>query len=131
MPTEAEWELSCRGDDDRPFPWGEDAPTANLSNFNNEVGDTTPVGSYPDGAGPFGALDQSGNVWEWVSTLDAVYPYDATDGREEADATGKRIVRGGSFYYTQYQIRCMARTGFTPDTASEHIGFRVALDTPQ
>jgi formylglycine-generating enzyme required for sulfatase activity len=89
------------------------------------------VGSYPDGAGPFGALDQSGNVWEWVSSQDATYPYDATDGREEADTTRKRIVRGGSFYYTQYQIRCMARTGFTPDTVSEHIGFRVALDMPQ
>jgi formylglycine-generating enzyme required for sulfatase activity len=131
LPTEAGWEVACRGDDDRPFPWGEDAPTASLSNFNNTVGDTTPVGSYPDGAGPFGALDQSGNVWEWASSQDATYPYDATDGREDASATGKRIVRGGSFYYTQYQIRCMARTGFTPDTVSEHIGFRVALDMPQ
>ena len=102
-----------------------------MSNFNNEVGDTTPVGTYPAGAGPFGTLDQSGNVWEWVSTLDAAYPYDATDGREVANKPGKRIARGGSFYYTQYQIRCMARSGFATDTASEHIGFRVALDIPQ
>jgi len=131
LPTEAEWERACRGDDERAFPWGAATPSAELSNFNNEVGDTTPVGSYPDGAGPFGTLDQSGNVWEWVSTRDVTYPYDAADGREDADAAGKRIVRGGSFYYTQYQIRCMARTGFPPDTASEHIGFRVALDTPQ
>lgn len=131
LPTEAEWERACRGDDERPFPWGEETPGATLSNFNNDVGDTTPVGSYPDGAGPFGTLDQSGNVWEWVSTHDAAYPYNASDGREKADTAGKRIVRSGSFYYTQYQIRCMARTGFPPDTASEHIGFRVALDTPQ
>lgn len=131
LPTEAEWERACRGNDKRPFPWGDDAPAAKLSNFNNTVGDTTPVGSYPEGAGPFGTLDQSGNVWEWVSTHDAAYPYDAADGREDRNAAGKRIVRGGSFYYTQYQIRCMARTGFPPDTASEHIGLRVALDTPQ
>ncbi|MEZ4734129.1 MAG: formylglycine-generating enzyme family protein [Caldilineaceae bacterium] len=131
LPTEAEWEKACRSNDARTFPWGNEAPTAALSNYNNSVGDTAPVGSYPDGASPDGALDLSGNVWEWVSSLDADYPYNATDGREDPTDPEKRIVRGGSFYYTQYQIRCAARTGFVPDTSSQHIGFRVVLETPQ
>ncbi len=131
LPSEAEWEKACRSSDARPFPWGDEPPTDTRSNYNNNVGDTMPVGSYPAGASPLGMVDLSGNVWEWVSSLDADYPYDATDGREDQADPGKRIVRGGSFYYTQYQIRCAARTGFTPDTVSQHTGLRVVLATPQ
>ncbi|MCB0109317.1 MAG: SUMF1/EgtB/PvdO family nonheme iron enzyme, partial [Caldilineaceae bacterium] len=78
----------------------------------------------------YGALDLSGNLWEWTSSLEEDYPYAADDGREDPDNTaGNRTVRGGSFYYTNYQIRCAARTGFAPDTANEHIGFRIVLQT--
>ncbi|RIK38707.1 MAG: formylglycine-generating enzyme family protein, partial [Chloroflexi bacterium] len=85
------------------------------------------VGSYPDGASPYGLLDMSGNVWEWTSSLEHSYPYAADDGREEVEADGKRIARGGSYYYTQYQLRCVTRSGFAPTTANRQFGFRVAL----
>ena len=130
LPTEAEWERTCRADDERTYPWGDDEATADRANFNNAIGDTTPVGSYPAGQSAYGALDLSGNLWEWTSSLEEDYPYAADDGREDPDNTaGNRTVRGGSFYYTNYQIRCAARTGFAPDTANEHIGFRIVLQT--
>ena len=47
---------------------GEQKPTEKLCNFNMNVGDTTPVGSYPDGKSPYGLLDMAGNVWEWTSS---------------------------------------------------------------
>jgi formylglycine-generating enzyme required for sulfatase activity len=86
-----------------------------------------PVGSYPDGASPYGILDLSGNVWEWTSTLERPYPYQSDDGREDLAAAGKRVARGGSFYYTQYQLRCTARSGFSPTTANPHFGIRVVV----
>jgi formylglycine-generating enzyme required for sulfatase activity len=125
LPSEAEWERACRGDDGRLYPWGTGAPTAQRANYNNTVGAPVAVGSYPAGASPYGLLDLSGNVWEWTSSLDQPYPYDPDDGREEPADEGKRILRGGSFYYTQYQLRCTTRSGFAPDTANQHFGFRI------
>jgi formylglycine-generating enzyme required for sulfatase activity len=127
LPTEAEWEKACRSDDGRLFPWGNESPTDQTANFDNNVGETMPVGSYPDGASPYGILDLSGNVWEWTSTLERPYPYQSDDGREDLAAAGKRVARGGSFYYTQYQLRCTARSGFSPTTANPHFGIRVVV----
>src|SRR5690606_15342503 len=63
----------------------------------------------------------------WTLALEQPYPYDSSDGREDPDAEGKRVARGGSFYYTQYQLRCTARSGFTPSTASPHFGIRTVI----
>ncbi len=127
LPTEAEWERACRGDDTRLYPWGDQPPTAETANFGNNTGDTLPVGSLPAGASPYGILDLSGNVWEWTSSLEQPYPYAADDGREDPTADGQRTARGGSFYYTQYQARCTARSGFAPTTANPNFGLRVLL----
>jgi len=127
LPTEVEWEAACRGAGANVYPWGDAMPTAELSNYQDVVGDTMPVGSYPEGASAFGVLDMAGNVWEWTSSLDAPYPYDAADGREEADAEGRRIMRGGSFYYAGQLLRCSARTGASPDVQIPHLGFRIVL----
>jgi formylglycine-generating enzyme required for sulfatase activity len=129
LPTEAEWERACQGPAEQAYPWGDAAPTPDLSNFYENVGDTVPVGSYPEGASPEGLLDMSGNVWEWTSSLDQPYPYDAQDGREDPSATGKRIGRGGSFYYTHHYLHCSARTGLSPTSQVPQLGFRVVIST--
>jgi formylglycine-generating enzyme required for sulfatase activity len=74
------------------------------------VGDTTPVGSYPKGASPYGMLDAAGNVWEWTNSLFTGYPYNAMDGREDPHSEGVRTVRGGSFYNViDWYVRCACR----------------------
>jgi formylglycine-generating enzyme required for sulfatase activity len=68
LPTAAQWQEAARGaSDTRTYPWGEQAVSCKVANYKGCVGDTTAVGSYPDGASPYGVMDMAGNVWEWIS----------------------------------------------------------------
>jgi formylglycine-generating enzyme required for sulfatase activity len=87
------------------------------------IGATTPVGTYPKGTSPFGAQDMVGNVWEWTSSLYKPYPYRANDGRERVDATGDRVLRGGSWGSLARDVCAAYRvTGASDDL----LGFRLA-----
>ncbi|OGG48432.1 MAG: hypothetical protein A3F84_14700 [Candidatus Handelsmanbacteria bacterium RIFCSPLOWO2_12_FULL_64_10] len=71
LPTEEEWQQACQGRDGREYPWGNGfgSGRANIEGFREGFLQTAPVGSYPNGASPYGAMDMAGNVWEWTSSL--------------------------------------------------------------
>lgn len=124
LPTEAEWEYACRGGDGRLYPWGIEEPSPDRLNFHGSGLSTwTDVGSYPAGAN--GLYDMAGNVWEWTSSKSESYPYRADDGRESPEDYYERVLRGGSFSYSGYGVRCALRLGWDSDYWLDSGGFRV------
>ena len=138
LPTEAEWEKAARwlpspsggeagGEGESlEYPWGNEFDIKKCNTSEGNRGDTTSVGSYsPSGDSPYGCADMAGNVWEWTHSLLEDYPYKATDGREDEQASGYRVLRGGSFNSNEWNARCACRNDSSIVNFSYGIGFRV------
>ena len=141
LPTEAEWEYSCRGGASsyQVFHYG-DTLSYRQANFDGRYpyGDaeksddylkyTTPVGSYEENG--FGLYDMHGNVWEWCQDWYSEGFY-ATDQGKRSDpvnegAASARVLRGGSWYNFGWDCRSANRHRIVPGHRYHIVGFRLA-----
>jgi formylglycine-generating enzyme required for sulfatase activity len=145
LPTEAEWEYSCRGGRPASQPFGVGngrSLSYRDANFdgNNPYGgadkgdgpkQTCKVGSYPPNA--LGLFDMHGSVREWCSDRFGPYPEgQATNpGGARGDGPGERIYRGGGF--EDFGTNCRAGSRSWEDQRARHwnLGFRLARSLPR
>ena len=142
LPTEAEWEYSCRAGTTTAFYYG-NALHSGMANFNGHgeydaaigtisnpngvwLQTTTPVGSYEPNA--FGLYDMHGNVQEWCQDWYGAYPTSATVDPEGPTSGTIKVVRGGSFADGGSVLRSATRiASYGPGNVSAGYGFRVVL----
>jgi len=130
LPSEAEWEFAAAGLEQRKYPWGSRTSDDTTNHRETGIGRTTAVGIFPKDRTPEGICDLGGNVWEWCSSLAKDYPYRSADGREDLEAPGSRILRGGSYDGKRSEMHCTYRRPAEPHARVDVVGFRIAVDPP-
>ncbi|CAN5397927.1 MAG: formylglycine-generating enzyme family protein [Acidimicrobiia bacterium] len=112
LPTSAEWRFAAQGPEQRCWPWGDSFEPGLCNSVEAGYGYTTPVDAWPGGTGPFGTLDQAGNVWEWCADV--------------VDADW-RMLHGGSWLDTDWGVRSERSLPADPRLATPNVGFRIAV----
>src|SRR5262245_32367297 len=145
LPTEAEWEYSCRAGSTTPFYFGETITTDQANYWgtypygSGKKGEhrakTTPVGSFPPNA--FGLYDMHGNVQEWcqdaggeLGFLPPDYPTEAVVDPQGPPTGDTRVERGGSFDNSAHDVRSAARWSYEPSDRDLTSGVRAARTYP-
>lgn len=144
LPTEFEIQAAGRGDEDQPYPWGEEWVQENAvasAGLRRPITDPKSVGSTPGGATEHGVHDLIGNVWEWTAS-----PFEPYDGYKSFEVevgsrrnartvtaradwnSDRRVVMGGCCSSGSLATRLSARRPTDRFQRTDSMGFRCAAD---
>jgi formylglycine-generating enzyme required for sulfatase activity len=127
LPTEAEWEYACRAGTTTAYFFG-DSP-AKLGDYawfqKNAGGHTRPVGQKKPN--PWGLFDMTGNVWEWCNDFYKVdyYQESPRENPRGPNETGKMVLRGGAFKFSDENCRSGYRYNESPGSADVCFGYDI------
>ena len=128
LPTEAEWEYTCRAGTTTLYSFGDDA--ASLGEYawyrDNSDEKTHPVGEKKPNA--WGLHDMHGNVWEWCQDCYGEYSSDAVTNPTGPSQGSLRVFRGGGWGSDARSCRAAYRRRLEPQVRDDGLGFRVAAD---
>ncbi len=130
LPTEAEWEYSCRAGSETRYCYGDDQERLGEYAWyeaNSKI-KTRPVGLKKPNA--WGLYDMHGNVWEWCSDWydEHYYEKSPVDDPKGPSVGSCRVARGGSFRLRRIELRCACRVPRDPSYPSFDDGFRVVCE---
>jgi formylglycine-generating enzyme required for sulfatase activity len=140
LPSEAEWEYAAAGgSQQREYPWGSAAPgTASQyaiygCYYPNGSGacqptsvNIAPVGTAALGAGLWGQLDLTGEVYQWTLDTFADYVDPCKDCASLSATLPDRVRRGGAFGYDETALTPSLRSHIAPTHRDGNFGFRCA-----
>ena len=132
LPTEQEWHRAAYGtanEKETQYPWGGEAPSSALGNFDFNRWNPAPVNAYPQGESAFGVQGLLGNGWEWTSTVFSPFPgfepFPFYRGYSADFFDGKHFVmKGGSARTAACMLRRTFRNWFQPHYQYVYAGFR-------
>lgn len=136
LPSEAQWEYAARGPGATIFPWGNEAPAPGLARFGcHQPGDWPAFNEMPlaavharMGVSSFGLLHMAGNVWQWCADWYSPDFYQSALSRSldpvNAEPTGVRSERGGSWVGGAMLLRSSYRRARAPHARGRCLGFR-------
>lgn len=125
LPSELEWEYAARAEGTGRlfFEGGALAADTYLRHAGNSPDGLPSIESRR--ANEHGLFDTLGTVWEWTASRYQAYPIVAGDGRDDPDAPGDRVLRGGSYLTPLEEIGCGVRRAEARDYAAPDLGFRI------
>ena len=111
LPTSDQWESAAGADLGIDYPWGNSLPGLSTANIDGYYQMLIPAGWLPAGASPYGILDLTGNIREWM--LDEVFP-DSDD----------KMLKGGGNSDSFFDGKIEEYFWHTPNSSGFNRGFR-------